>query len=51
MFTVQIDLGQVIISGLIAIVGYLINRQIAQYDKRLERLEELIFNKFGLLRK
>lgn len=43
MFALNVDLGQLIIGGLIAIVGYLMKRQLETFAKRLDKNEMVIF--------
>lgn len=39
----HIDLGQIIISALIAVVGYFIRKEITTFGERLDKHEETIF--------
>ena len=47
MFTFHVDLGQVIISILIAIVGWFVKRTIDRFDKRIDNHENVLFNMNG----
>lgn len=43
-FHLSVDLGQVIISGCIGIIGYFVKRTIESFGKRLDRHEDILFN-------
>lgn len=43
MFTLNVDLGQLITTGMIGIVGYFVKRTIDKFEIRLDRHEEVIF--------
>jgi hypothetical protein len=44
MITTNIDLGQIIISSLLAIIGWFVVRTINQFSKRLDRHDDMLFN-------
>ena len=46
-FTLHVDLGQLIISSLITIVGYFVKKTIDKFDMRLEKHEEVLFKLAG----
>lgn len=47
MFSFNIDLGQLLISGLIAVVGWFVKRTIDKLERRMDRGEDAIFNLHG----
>lgn len=47
LFTFHVDLGQIIISGLIGVVGYLIKRQIDSFESRINKHESVLFQMNG----
>ena len=47
MFTFHIDLGQIIIAGLIAIVAWFVKRLVIRTEKRIDRIEDVIFSLNG----
>lgn len=44
MFHFQVDLGQIIIATLIAVVGYFVKRTIDMFGARLDKHEVVIFD-------
>jgi hypothetical protein len=47
VFSFNVDLGQVVIGGLIAIVGWLVKREITDVGVRLDRHENIISDLVG----
>lgn len=45
----HVDLGQIIISALIGIVGWLIKREVTSVGKRLDKHEEVLFEMNGVV--
>lgn len=43
MFHLQVDLGQVILATLIAIVGYFVKKTIDDFGNRIDKHEEILF--------
>jgi hypothetical protein len=46
-FELKFDFGQIILGSLIAIIGYLIKRQINEFSDRLDKHDEMIRGLFG----
>ena len=44
MFTAHIDLGQVILAFLIAIIGYFVRRTLNEFGSRLDRHDTILLN-------
>lgn len=44
MFSLNVDLGQVIIATLIAVLGYFFKKTIDDFSKRLDKHDALIYN-------
>ena len=44
MFTFHVDLGQLIIAGLIGVVGYFVKRTIDRFETKIEQHENIFFN-------
>lgn len=49
LFTFKIDLGQVILAGMIGVLSWLIKRTIDSIEKRIEKHEQIIFDMNGKL--
>ena len=47
MFTLNVDLGQIIISALIGIIGWFIKRTIDSFGKRLDKHDEILIGLVG----
>lgn len=47
MFSFNIDLGQIIIAGLIGIVGYFFKRTIDEFKTRIDKHEDILFKMNG----
>lgn len=47
MFTLNVDLGQVLLGTLIAIIGYFVKRNVDQFEKRIDKHEEILFTMNG----
>jgi hypothetical protein len=47
MFTAQIDLGQVLLSLLIGVVGWFVKRTIDKFEVRLDKHENILFGVNG----
>lgn len=51
MFTFHVDLGQVILAGMIGIIGYLVKRMVDQFGMRLDKHEDILFTLSGQIQK
>lgn len=51
MFTFHVDLGQLILAGMIGIIGYLVKRMIDQFGSRLDKHEDILFTLSGQIQK
>jgi len=51
MFTLHIDLGQVLLGGMIGIVGYFVKRMIDSFGSRLDKHENILFELSGQIQK
>lgn len=49
MLTSHIDLGQIIIAGLIAVVGYFVKRTVERVEKRLDKHDDMFMSVFVAL--
>ncbi len=47
MMSPNVDLGQVIIAGMLAVIGYFIKRELASIGSRLDKHDTLILKMFG----
>lgn len=47
MITTNVDLGQLIIVGMMAIIGWFVQRTISEFSKRISSHEELLFDMNG----
>ncbi len=50
MFHLNVDLGQIIISALIAIIGWLIKRTIDKFESRIDSHDKMLYEMNGNLK-